>query len=108
MTAQKGSNTCLEEPMRLCMMFHVLPFNIMENMFYSASPVPVTFYSNLGVIDDQALNFEDHVIDDAFISMAVKSSSYFELAVSTFIGCCTLASSLHGTKEDREFISNFF
>lgn len=107
MQNQKSSSVCLKGPMLFHMMFHVLPFNTMRKLFYKISPVPVTSYTNLGILDDAKLSFGNHMIDNAFISTAVKKAPYFQLSVSTCQKRCTLTSSLYGTEEDRKFISDF-
>lgn len=107
MRAQKAGNACLKGPMLYHMMFHMLPFKTAQKLFYKISPVPVTSYTNLGVLDDVKLRFGNCVIEDAFISTAVKKAPYFQLSVSTWQGRCTLTSSLYGSDADRELISSF-
>lgn len=108
MKANKKSTACLKGPMLFHMMFHILPFNLMRNLFYKISPIPVTSYTNLGIIDSEKLHFGKLSIDDAFISTAVKYAPYFQLSISTYKDCCTLTSSLHGTDEDRIIVDNLF
>ncbi|HEX3026084.1 MAG TPA: hypothetical protein VHR42_02490 [Clostridia bacterium] len=108
MRAQKESNECLKKPMLFHITFHLLPFKTMWAIFRRNSPVPVTSYTNIGVLDDGRLHFGAHNAEDAFISTAVKKHPYFQLSVSTYNGSCTLTSSLYGTKEDRGFIENCF
>lgn len=108
MKANKKSTACLKGPMLFHMMFHILPFNLMRNLFYKISPIPVTSYTNIGIIDSEKLHFEKLSIDDAFISTAVKYAPYFQLSISTYENCCTLTSSLHGTEEDRRIVDSLF
>ncbi len=105
MSFQKQSNACLKGPMLFHMLFHILPFPAVQKSFLRISPVPVTSYTNLGILENDRLCFGGHVIEDAFISTAVKKVPYFQLSVSTYQGRCTLTSSLYGSEEDREFIS---
>ena len=107
MQAQKKSNACLKGPMLYNMMFHILPFGTVRKLFYKISPVPVTSYTNLGILDDEKLRFSNLIIEDAFISTAVKHVPYFQLSVSTYGGCCTMTSSLYGTEEDRKKVEDF-
>lgn len=108
MRAQKESDACLKGPMLYHMMFHLLPFGTVRKLFYKISPVPVTSYTNLGIISDEKFRFGDLAVEDAFISTAVKKVPYFQLSVSTYKGCCTMTSSLYGTEEDRKTVNNFF
>ncbi|TQI68925.1 hypothetical protein [Clostridium sp. KNHs216] len=105
MRSQKQSNDCLKGPMLFHMLFHILPFSAVQKSFLRISPVPVTSYSNLGILDNERLCFGGHEIEDAFISTAVKKVPYFQLSVSTYQGRCTLTSSLYGSEEDRKLVS---
>lgn len=107
MRAQKESNACLKGPMLFHMMFHLLPIGMMRKLFYKIAPVPVTSYTNLGIIDDEKFCFGDLAVEDVFISTAVKKAPYFQLSVSTYRGYCTLTSSFYGTKEDRNTVEFF-
>lgn len=107
MRAQKGSDACLKGPMMYHMMFHLLPFGTVQKLFYKISPVPITSYTNLGMISDEKFCFGDLVVKDAFISTAVKKAPYFQLSVSTYGGRCTLTSSLYGTEKDRKTVEDF-
>lgn len=107
MLAQKASNECLKAPMLFQVMCRLLPFETVQKLFYKVSSVPVTSYTNLGILDDIKLRFGSHVPYDAFISTAVKKAPYFQLSISTYGGCCTLTSSMYGTEGDRTFISGF-
>lgn len=107
MLAQKASNECLKAPMLFHVMCRLLPFETVRKLFYKVSSVPVTSYTNLGILDDDKLRFGSHVPYDAFISTAVKKAPYFQLSISTYRGCCTLTSSMYGTENDRKFIGGF-
>lgn len=107
MQAQKKSNACLKGPLLYHMIFHILPFGTVRKLFYKISPVPVTSYTNLGIINADKFSFGSLSVEDAFISTAVKHVPYFQLSVSTYGGCCTLTSSLYGTEEDRKNVYDF-
>lgn len=107
MRAQKESDACLKGPMLYHMMFHILPFGTVRKLFYKISPVPVTSYTNLGIINADRFRFGNLAVEDAFISTAVKHVPYFQLSISTYGGCCTFTSSLYGTKEDGKNVKKF-
>ena len=107
MRAQKECDACLKGPILYHIMFHVLPFRTVRKLFYKISPVPITSYTNLGIINNAKFRFGSLTIEDAFISTAVKHVPYFQLSVSTYGGCCTLTSSLYGTQEDRKTVEGF-
>lgn len=108
MKINKSSNNCLKKPMMFHMLFHIVSFRTLKKLFYKLSSVPVTSYTNLGIINADKLCFDKLDIDDAFISTAVKYAPYFQVSISTYKNCCTMTSSFHGTKEDRKTIEGFF
>jgi len=108
MQAQKTSGECLKEPMQFHILYHTLPFKTVRKIFYRVSSIPVTSYTNLGVLDERRLRFGENIVDDAFISTAVKKVPYFQLSISTYKGRCTLTSSMFGTEEDRTVINGVF
>lgn len=107
MRVKKKSTACLKGPMLYHVLFHLTPFRAVEKLFTHVSPVPVTSYSNLGILDEVKFRFGGLKIEDEFLSTAVKNPPYFQVSVSTFGGRCTLASSIHGTDEDGKTVALF-
>ena len=107
MQEKKASMNCLKGPMLYHLLFRMLPFRTMKKTFYKISPVPVTSYSNLGVLDQTKFCFGDLAVEDAFLSTAVKNPPYFQVSISTYENCCTLTSSMYGTEGDRNIVANF-
>lgn len=107
MQKKKGSVSCLKGPMLYHILFHLVPFRAMQKLFYRISPVPVTSYTNLGILEQTKFGFGNLGIEDAFLSTAVKSAPYFQVSVSTYCDCCTLTSSIYGTDEDRKTVALF-
>lgn len=99
--------SCLKGPMLYNLLFRMLPFRTIKKMFYKISPVPVTSYSNLGLLDQTKFSFGDLAVEDAFLSTAVKNPPYFQVSISTYENCCTLTSSMYGTEGDRNIVANF-
>jgi NRPS condensation-like uncharacterized protein len=102
MKAQKNSNGCLKEPMLLHLLNPILPFGAVRKLF----TIPVTSYTNLGVLRPEKFHFEGLTICDAFFATAVKHTPYFQVSVSTYGDCCTLTSSSRCSREDQKVIEN--
>ena len=108
MRLQKKNDGCLKMPILYHMAFCILPFRIIRKLFYKLSPIPVTSYTNLGVLDSGKLGFGSLKTEDAFISTAVKNVPYFQVSVSTFENQCTMSSSLYGTEKDKNTVNELF
>ena len=106
MKVQKASHHCLKGPMLYHLLYRFLPFSILKKIFFILSPVPVTSYTNIGVIDDKKMKFGQLEMVDAYFVTATKCSPYFQLTTSTFKGKCTLTSSSLSNDQDQQIISN--
>ena len=106
MKAQKKENSCLRGPMKMDILFHILPFRLFRRRFYQTSPVPFTSYSNLGIFEKERFRFEGLEVKEVIFGTAVKYVPYFQVSVATFGDCCTLTSSTHGTEQDRKIIGD--
>lgn len=100
--AQKNSKGCLKGPMLLHLLYPILPFRAVRKLF----TVPVTSYTNLGVLQPESFHFEGLTVCDAFFATAVKHAPYFQVSVSTYDDCCTLTSSSRSSLEDQKVIEN--
>jgi NRPS condensation-like uncharacterized protein len=100
MRAQKNSVACLKEPMLFHALYAVLPFALLRRLFPRLGGVPVTSFSNLGVLSEERLRFAGCEIEDAFLATAVKHPPYYQLSLSTWRGACTLSSCVDASAED--------
>lgn len=106
MKAQKTSYDCLKGPIQYHLFYHLLPFRLLRKIFFLVSPVPVTSYTNLGVIDRNRLCFSQAEVKDAYIVTATKQPPYFQVSVSTFDNKCTLTSCVYADNSDQQIVSS--
>lgn len=107
MKLQKSNNNCLKPVILLECFFNVLPFNLMKKLFDKVFTIPVVSYTNLGVIDKKQLNFDNIEISHIYLTGAIKHVPYFQIAVSTYNGVCTISSNLFGSENDKKNIIYF-
>lgn len=108
MEEQKQSGVCLKGPMLLDGLHRVLPYPALRKIFFRTFHIPVVSYTNLGVLEGEKLDFRGAEIADAYMTTAVKRPPYFQVAVSTFAGRCTLSANLAGSQDCREAAERFF
>lgn len=107
MNLQKSNDNCLKPVIMLGWIFNILPFNLMKRIFNKVFTIPVTSYTNFGVVDKKQLNFDNIKIKHMYLTGAIKNVPYFQIAVSTYDGACTLSSNLYGTENDKKNIECF-
>lgn len=105
MRRQKESRYCLKSPFELSLLARLLSKRRLRALFPKLFTVPIVAYTNLGVVDFPE-ECRKH-ITGCFLTGAVKHVPYFQIAVSTFDGVCTLSCNLHGTPQDREKTGRF-
>lgn len=107
MQAQKESLSCLKSMLSMQLAFRAIPFFILQSIFGKVFTMPVISYTNLGVIDQDALSFKGVRVTDACLTGAVKRVPYFQVAICTFDGRCTLSCNMFGTPDDRAKAEGF-
>jgi len=107
MKRQKESDGCLKPIMMLLFAFAVIPFGILHRSFSKIFKIPVTSYTNLGVVDKARLGFGDIGIKEVFLTGAIKHTPYFQIALSTYNNVCTISCNLFGTPRDQMLIGSF-
>lgn len=98
---QKSHFRCFEGIRALEFVFRKIPYCILSGVIkrnYHLLPVS---YTNIGVIDDKKLFFDDCKINNCYLTGAFRCPPDFQLSVSTFQNVCTLSCALIGTPKDR-------
>jgi NRPS condensation-like uncharacterized protein len=88
------------------MIFGLLhPSSVAISLVSRIASAPMVSYSNLGIIEKDAISFGSAKPERAFISTAVKKAPSFQLSVSTFSDNLTMTSSFFGTQSDEKLIN---
>jgi len=107
MRFEKESDRCLKGPIELHLTLPFASIDYAEKVFTDVAGIPVTNYSNLGIIDDERLSFGAPEVSGAFIATAVKRVPYTQLSISTFKGACTLTMNVYASEDDRQLLDAF-
>lgn len=103
---QKESLDSYRGPFLLSMIFGLLhPSSVAISLVSRIASAPMVSYSNLGIIEKDAISFGSAKPERAFISTAVKKAPSFQLSVSTFSDNLTMTSSFFGTQSDEKLIN---
>jgi NRPS condensation-like uncharacterized protein len=97
---QKTSNACLKSVLLVEFAFRWIPFCFMKRLFPQLFTIPVTSYTNLGLLDAECLRFGTASVTGGLLTGAVKYSPYFQISVSSFEQTLTLSCNLYGTASD--------
>ena len=100
LSKQKASNACLKSVLLVEFVFQLIPLCLMKRLFSRLFTIPVTSYTNLGVLDAQRLRFGAANATGGLLTGAIKYSPYFQISVSSFDQMLTLSCNLYGTASD--------
>ncbi|MCL1632630.1 condensation domain-containing protein [Sporolactobacillus sp. CPB3-1] len=78
-----------------------------KKLFPTIYSIPVNGMTNIGIINDKALQFHGLEVLDAYISGSIKYAPFFQVAVTTYKKQMTFCTNFHGTEEDHQFLDDF-
>jgi len=85
----------------------LIPYAKAKALFKDKFINPMIYVTNIGVIDNSRLVFDDLTVLDAFITGSIKYPPYFQLALTSFDEEITFSINLYGTASDREQAEKF-
>lgn len=69
---------------------------------------PLIAVSNIGLLDDKKLSFNDMKLVDGFMSGAVKYKPFFLMSLTTLLNRVTLSTAIRGNEKDEEVANRYF
>jgi len=88
--------------------YHVFPQCLMEKLVLIFFDNPLMGMSNVGLMDQKTLKMGDSNLIGGFMTGAVKSKPYMQLAFTTCAGSMLMTIAVKGNDKDREIINKFF
>jgi NRPS condensation-like uncharacterized protein len=107
MQQHKSNKNILKSVMLWNLIVHILPFRFLKRHYAKMVKLPVVSFTNLGIVNNESLNFEDAVIKNAYLTAAIRPSPFFQLTVSTYNNNCTLSCNIYGTDCDKKWVECF-
>jgi len=108
MDEQKSKYPGLNGLFMLSVIFKLFPYKIVKKLIGKFFVNPSIALSNIGIIDESRLIFDNINVEDAFITGGIKYYPYFLLALTSFHNSITFTISLHGAEKDRQQVELFF
>lgn len=88
--------------------YSIFPYLISETAIKMGYLNPLIGMSNIGVLDDKALQMGDSHIIDGWMTGGVKYKPYMQLALTSLCGEVTMTIAIRGNEEDKKIVSGFF
>jgi NRPS condensation-like uncharacterized protein len=107
MQQHKSNKNILKSVILWNLAVHLLPFRFLKRHYTKIVKLPVVSFTNLGIVNNELLNFEDAVIENLYLTASIKSSPFFQLTVSTYNNSCTLSCNIYGTDCDKKWVECF-
>lgn len=103
MNAHKSDKNILKSVMLWGLAVHA-PWPLIKRKFPKYAIHPLVSFTNLGIIDQRRLSFNEVVINDAYLTASIKPRPYLQLTASTYDGRCTLGCNIYGSEADQIFV----
>ncbi|MBC6296161.1 module of peptide synthetase [Listeria sp. FSL L7-1517] len=107
LNSQKNSLTPLRIYYLLEFIFKQKSYSFAKKASGKLYSIPITSFTNIGIIDEEKLHFKNSYLTDCFICGSLKYVPFFQVAATTFRGELTLSTNLHGTTNDHEWQKDF-
>jgi NRPS condensation-like uncharacterized protein len=107
MQRHKANKDILKSVMLWNLIVHIVPFPFLKRQYAKVVKQPVVSFTNLGIINNESLHFEDAVIADVYLTASIKPSPFFQLTVSTYNDRCTLSCNIYGDDGDKKWVDRF-
>lgn len=104
MTLLKSMNSCMNGTMTLYDIYRIFPFWISRMILKNTVSKPNILYSNVGVIDQTKIHFNDNEVKWAAIGGPFNKAPGVRITISTFKGKCSMVSDTIGTEENHLLI----
>jgi len=102
MKKQKQRNEYFYKLIMLHKVYKILPLSILKRILLKTYLIPPVSYTNIGIIDEKKLLFEDSKISTCYITNSYRKFPSFQMAISTYNNICTLSSNIIGSKENSK------
>jgi NRPS condensation-like uncharacterized protein len=107
MQQHKSNKNILKSVMLWNLVVHILPFRFLKRHYTKIVKLPVVSFTNLGIVSNKLLRFEDAAIENLYLTASIKSSPFFQLTVSTYNDSCTLSCNIYGADCDKKWVECF-
>jgi NRPS condensation-like uncharacterized protein len=85
----------------------MLPHKTAKNLIKKYFSNPPIAFTNIGILDENRLDFGNSKMIQAFMTGSIKYNPNFQISLSTFNDEATLCVNFKGTQEDRFIIAGF-
>ena len=107
MNKQKSNIACVKSVAMLEKVFDIFPYKTARGIVEKKFVNPLIAFTNIGIIDEKQLAFDNSDIVEAYMTGSIKYNPYFQLAISTFDNVATLSVNLYGTQSDKNKVNIF-
>jgi len=106
MQMHKAGNSILKSVLLWAIAVHLLPYGLLKRNFTKLVTLPTISFTNLGILDQSLLHFDNLVVESVYLTASVKPSPYFQIAASTYNDCCTLSCNFYGSDSDKIWVAS--
>ena len=105
MLTYKTGNDILKYTLMSDYAAHITSYRQLRHIYPEYIKYPIIGYTNIGIINAEALKFDNLPVKEAYLTSAIRRRPALQLNVSTYCDCCTLSFNIYGSQYERQFIN---
>ena len=110
MNKKKDSHAEMNRILQISVLSKLMPYSKLKEQLMNVKMPPIPLVTNVGIINEADINFNNIVVEDAYVTGAISLKDYFSMAYSTFHKAITFSIGFAGGEDQHqkaeEFLNN--
>ena len=110
MNKKKEAHAEMNRILQISVLSKLMPYGKLKEQLMNVKMPPIPLVTNVGIIDEADINFNNIAVEDAYVTGAISLKDYFSMAYSTFHKTFTFSIGFAGGEEQHqkaeEFLNN--
>ena len=92
---------------QIAVLSRIIPYGKLKDKLISMRMPPIPLVTNIGIIKQADINFNDIPVEDAFVTGSISFEDYFSIGFSTFQNVITFSIGYSGGDEQEQKVKDF-
>jgi NRPS condensation-like uncharacterized protein len=107
MNKKKDAHAEMNRILQISVLSKFMPYNKLKEQLMNVKMPPIPLVTNVGIIDEADINFNNIVVEYAYVTGAISLKDYFSMAYSTFHKAITFTIGFAGGEEQHQKVVEF-
>jgi NRPS condensation-like uncharacterized protein len=107
MSIKKEAHAEMNRITQIAVLSRIIPYGKLKEKLMNIRMPPIPLVTNIGIIKQADINFNDIPVEDAFVTGAISFEDYFSMGFSTFQNVITFSIGYSGGDEQEQKVKVF-